>query len=82
MHMNPYYEDRSGPFRLALAFAIAGVVLCAAGFAGVDLGMGTLLSAQDYRGDDIIWWEVYFGGGFSLGAVFFGTMANRVARRS
>ena len=79
--MDPFYEDRSARFRLALAFAIAGVTLCAAGLAGVDLGFGTLLFAEERRGDDIIWWEVYFGGGFALGAVFFGMMADRVAGR-
>ena len=80
--MNPLYENRSGSFRLAVTFAVAGVLLCAAGFAGVDVGIGTFLFAEDRQGDGIIWWEVYFGSGFSLGAVFVGTMANRVARRS
>ena len=79
--MNGAHENRSRPFHLAFTLALVGIVLCAAGVAGYDLGQRALLVAEDRWADGVIWWEIYFETGFAVGALYFGTMADRVAKR-
>lgn len=74
-------ENRAHTFQLAFTLAMAGVVFCAAGVAGYDLGKRALLLAEDRWADGVIWWEIYFGIGFALGAVYFGKTADRIAKR-
>ena len=78
--MSAAQKTTSHTFQLAFTFAMAGVLLCAAGFAGYDLGKRALLLAEDRWADGVIWWEVYFGAGFALGGIYFGKMADRIAQ--
>ena len=79
--MSVAQENRAHTFQLAFTLAVAGILFCAAGVAGYDLGKRALLLAEDRWADGVIWWEVYFGIGFTLGAVHFGKTADRIAKR-
>lgn len=68
-------------FHLAFTLALVGIVFCAAGVAGYDLEKRALLLAEDRWAGGVIWWEIYFGAGFALGAIYFGKSADRIARR-
>ncbi len=74
-------ENRSRTFQLAFTLAVAGILFCAAGIAGYDLEKRALLLTEDRWADGVIWWEIYFGIGFTLGAVHFGKTADRIAKR-
>jgi hypothetical protein len=78
---SPGRNSQSHTFQLAFTLAVAGVLFCAAGLAGFDLGKRALLLAEDRWADGVIWWEIYFGIGFTVGAVHFGKTADRIARR-
>jgi hypothetical protein len=73
--------QRSHPFHLTFSLALVGIVFCAAGVAGYDLGQRALLLAEDQWADGVIWWEIYFGTGFAIGALYFGITADRIAKR-
>lgn len=60
---------------------MAGVVFCAAGIGGYDLGRRDMLLAEDGWAGGVVWWEIYFGIGFALGALYFGMTADRIAKR-
>jgi hypothetical protein len=79
--MSELQEHRARTFQLAFTLAMAGVIFCAAGVAGYDLGKRALLIVEDRWADGVIWWEIYFGIGFAAGAVYFGTTADRIAGR-
>ena len=74
-------KTRSHTFQLSFTLAMAGVVFCVAGISGYDLATRALLPAEERWADGVIWWEVYFGAGFALGAVYFGRTADRIARQ-
>jgi hypothetical protein len=74
-------ENRAHTFQLAFTLAVVGIVFCAAGVAGYDLGNSAFLLAADRSADDVIWWEIYFGIGFAVGAVYLGKTADRIAKR-
>ena len=79
--MSEAQKNRSHTFHLAFTLAMAGMVFCAAGIAGYDLGKRALLLAEDRWADGVIWWEIYFGIGFAIGAVYFAKTADRIAKR-
>lgn len=74
-------ENRALTFQLAFTLAVVGIAFCAAGVVGYDLGSRGLLLAEDGWADGIIWWQIYFGIGFAVGAAYFGKTADRIARR-
>ena len=79
--MSETQKSRSHTFQLAFTLAIAGMVFCAAGIAGYDLRKRAVLLAEDRWADGVIWWEIYFGTGIAIGAVYFAMTADRIARR-
>ena len=74
-------ENRALTFQLAFTLALAGIVFCAAGVVGYNLGMRALLLAENRWVDDVIWWQIYFGIGFAVSAAYFARTADRIARR-
>ena len=72
--------NRALIFQLAFTFTITSVVLCAAGIVGYDLGERALLLAEDRWADGVIWWEIYFGAGSAIAAVYFAKSADQIAK--
>ena len=79
--MSATRQTRSHTFSLSFTLAMAGVVFCVAGLSGYDLMTRAMLLAEERWVDGVIWWEVYFGAGFALGAMYFGRTADRIARQ-
>jgi hypothetical protein len=79
--MSAPQDGRSHTVVLAFTLALAGLVFCAAGLAGYDLGTRAVLLAEERWVGGIIWWEVYFGTGFVVGAVHFAKTAELIAPR-
>lgn len=42
-------------------------------------GVGCLVVLEDGWTDGVLWWEIYCGTGFALGAVYFAKTADRIA---